>query len=153
MVKKTAERHLEDLALLKLVERSRESAAANAAVLWQPSPWLVDYFPSETDKYPPSPNPSVKRVTDPLDDPSPDAVDDRFTPGEGPPYVSVSLDDSPFGRPPSPKGKPLPAPPHFSSETWTPPAEGHPSCGECGQVLLHPESVALGLCARCRDAA
>jgi hypothetical protein len=128
MVKKTAERHLEDLALLKLVERSRESTAANAAVLWQPSSWLADYFPSETDKYPPSPNPSVKRVTGPRDDPSPDDVDDTVTPGEGLPYVSVSLDEPP---------------PYLSSET----------CRKCGQQLLHPESIALGLCANHREAA
>jgi hypothetical protein len=91
MVKKTAERHLEDLALLKLVERSRESAAANAAVLWQPSSWLVDYFPSETDKYPPSPNPSVKSESDPPID----EVTERFDTGEDPSYLSVSLEDEP----------------------------------------------------------
>jgi hypothetical protein len=31
--------------------------------------------------------------------------------------------------------------------------ESAATCGRCGQQLLHPESIALGTCARCRDAA
>jgi hypothetical protein len=38
MVKKTAERYLEDLALLDLAIRDREGAAVNAAVIWSASP-------------------------------------------------------------------------------------------------------------------
>ena len=95
MVKRTSERHLEDLMLLDLVDRSRDGTASNAAVLWRPTQWLVDHFPSSTDKYPPHPNPSVKSATDPRKDPPVDDID-VSTSGEAPAYLSVALDDSSF---------------------------------------------------------
>lgn len=55
MVKRTAERNLEDLSLLGMVERSRAGSAENAAVLWRPTRWLVEHHTGATDKYPPAP--------------------------------------------------------------------------------------------------
>jgi hypothetical protein len=62
MVKRTAERHLEDLALLDLVSRRRDGENANSPVVWSPTAWLREFVPSATDNYPPSPNPSVRGV-------------------------------------------------------------------------------------------
>jgi hypothetical protein len=54
-VTKTASRYLEDLSLLKLVERRKLNAADNSPDLWIATPWLRQYFPeSETNKYPPA---------------------------------------------------------------------------------------------------
>lgn len=52
MVTKTAHRHLEDLALLRVAQRSKVSDASNAPDTWTATQWLRDYFPSRsgTDK-------------------------------------------------------------------------------------------------------
>jgi hypothetical protein len=58
MVTKTASRYLEDLSLLGLAERSKQSEASNAADMWRASQWLCDHWPqSGTEMYLPSPNP------------------------------------------------------------------------------------------------
>jgi hypothetical protein len=54
MVTKTAHRELEDLALLKLVNHTKSSGAANAADMWTASDWLREFWPkpaSETEMY------------------------------------------------------------------------------------------------------
>ena len=52
MVTKTAYRHLEDLALLKLADRTKASEADNAADLWTASEWLREFYPeSRTEMY------------------------------------------------------------------------------------------------------
>jgi hypothetical protein len=54
VVTKTAHRHLEDLALLGLADRTRASEADNAPDLWAASQWLRDSWPdpkSETEMY------------------------------------------------------------------------------------------------------
>lgn len=43
VVTKTAELHLEDLALLAIADRSKTSSASNAANLWAATPWLTDH--------------------------------------------------------------------------------------------------------------
>jgi hypothetical protein len=49
LVTKTASRYLEDLSILRLAERTKQSTADNAPDLWEASSWLRDYFPeSET---------------------------------------------------------------------------------------------------------
>jgi hypothetical protein len=58
-VTKTATRYLEDLSILKLADRRKQSAADNAPDLWVASAWLRRFWPesqpeSETEKYPPS---------------------------------------------------------------------------------------------------
>ena len=45
MVTKTAAVHLDDLTLIGLAERMKESNAANAAHLWRASPWLREHWP------------------------------------------------------------------------------------------------------------
>lgn len=45
MVTKTAHRHLEDLALLRLADRSKAGTRDNAADLWAASEWLRSYWP------------------------------------------------------------------------------------------------------------
>jgi len=47
MVTKTAHRLLDDMSLLKLVERTKTSAAANAPDKWMASRWLRDFWPPE----------------------------------------------------------------------------------------------------------
>jgi len=45
MVTKTARRYLEDLALLRIVDRGKTSAADNAPDLWSATDWLRTYWP------------------------------------------------------------------------------------------------------------
>ena len=45
MTTKNARKHLEDLALLGMADRSKTSDADNAADLWAASAWLHDYWP------------------------------------------------------------------------------------------------------------
>lgn len=54
MVTKTAHRHLEDLALLGLADRSKTSGADNAPDLWTPSPWLTRHWPKSRTEILPS---------------------------------------------------------------------------------------------------
>ncbi|HVD03839.1 MAG TPA: hypothetical protein VNF75_06870 [Candidatus Dormibacteraeota bacterium] len=50
VVTKTAELHLEDLALLRIADRSKTSDAVNAPNLWVPSEWLIEQEPKVREK-------------------------------------------------------------------------------------------------------
>jgi hypothetical protein len=49
---KTASRHLEDLSILRLATRSKQSRADNAADFWEATDWLRDYWPVPEDVRP-----------------------------------------------------------------------------------------------------
>jgi hypothetical protein len=57
MTTKNARKHLEDLALLGMADRTKTSDADNAADLWAASAWLRDYWPKAERRctYPPNP--------------------------------------------------------------------------------------------------
>ncbi|HZO66333.1 MAG TPA: DUF3854 domain-containing protein [Kribbellaceae bacterium] len=65
MVTKTASRHLEDLSLLKVAERSKTGAGTNSPDLWMATTWLREHWPeSRTQMYQPSPNPHGVEAND-----------------------------------------------------------------------------------------
>lgn len=69
MVTKTAARHLEDLSLLKVAERSKTGAGSNSPDWWAASKWLRDHWPeSKTEMYLPAPNPHEVGDDDNVDD-------------------------------------------------------------------------------------
>lgn len=89
MVKRTAERHLEDLALIELAVRRRDGEKKNSPIVWAPTAFLREYYPSAesaTDLYPPSPRNSVRESPHTLVG----AADDDTV--EGPAYSSVALE-------------------------------------------------------------
>jgi hypothetical protein len=62
---KTASRYLEDLSILKLAVRRKQTEAANAPDLWHASGWLREHWPgSETDKYVHAHKTQVRQETD-----------------------------------------------------------------------------------------
>jgi hypothetical protein len=69
MVTRTASRYLEDLALLKVADHSKESDANNSPDLWAASDWLRKHWPadddagkSKTEIYPPAHNTLLRGI-------------------------------------------------------------------------------------------
>jgi hypothetical protein len=72
---KTAARYLEDLAILRLAERTKQSDADNSPDLWAATDWLREYWPeqkSETEKYPHSHQTHLGRKNETANTPSTD---------------------------------------------------------------------------------
>jgi hypothetical protein len=77
MVTKTASRELDDLVLIGLATRTKNSEAANAPDMWSASEWLREFWPAEsrTEKYIHAPITLEEGDEQGTDDYSPDAVD------------------------------------------------------------------------------
>jgi hypothetical protein len=91
MVTKTAHRNLDDLALLKLAERTKQADHDNAPDYWAASAWLREHWPvSRTEMYLPGCMGIQKAESDPPETAHNDAPNASV---DAPPYISVPPDE------------------------------------------------------------